>query len=110
MFSQYRIRTQDFNSGSALVISNDLRPLRDFIDIWKQVQYERDQIQRERERESRDYLEAKRKILYLWGRRSLFIAYALGLQQSSDQSVKWLLDIRAISEQFPRYLVIILLL
>ena len=37
------------------------------------------------------YLEAKRKILYRWGRRSLFIAYALGLQHSS---VKWLLDIR----------------
>ena len=56
------------------------------------------------------YLEAKRKILYEWGCRSLFIAYALGLQQSSDQSVKWLLDIRKISEQLPKYLVIILLL
>lgn len=49
-------------------------------------------------------------IPYLWGRRSLFIAYALGLQQSSDESAKWLLDIREIFEQLPRYLVIILLL
>ena len=75
--------------------------------MCKQVQYERDQIQRE---SLETDLETKRKILYLWGRRSLFIAYALGLQQSSDQSVKWLLDTREISEQLPRYLVIILLL
>ena len=66
---------------------------------------------RYKERESLEtYLEAKRKVIYLWGRRSLFIAYALGLQPSSDQSVKWLLDIREISEQLLRYLVIILLL
>ena len=45
------------------------------VNKYREIRY------RERERESLEtYLEAKRKILYLWGRRSLFIAYALGLQ------------------------------
>ena len=44
-------------------IGNDLRPLRAFITICKQVHNERDQIQRERE-SLETYLEAKRKILY----------------------------------------------
>ena len=42
-------------------IGNDLHPLRAFITICKQVEFERDQIQRE----SLDtYLEAEREVLY----------------------------------------------